>query len=171
MAPTPCPRRLPLPPPQKKGRRLYVAPAVKDHHEVTVTFQLPSLRSEYASKPEHYISHLVGHEGPGSLLSALKVRASACAAAECQPDDTTRAAHAGTHRTKLALAACVPDCTCCVYPRLVAGRMSCVLAWMMTASAPTQQRTCSRCPSCSQRQACMQHPGLAWHPLRCCLRT
>jgi secreted Zn-dependent insulinase-like peptidase len=52
---------------------LYVAPAVKDHHEVTVTFQLPCLRQLYTSKPDHYISHLVGHEGPGSLLAALKV--------------------------------------------------------------------------------------------------
>jgi nardilysin len=40
---------------------------------VTVTFQLPCLRTNYPNKPEHYISHLVGHEGPGSLLSALKV--------------------------------------------------------------------------------------------------
>jgi nardilysin len=52
---------------------LYVSPAVKDHHEVTVSFQLPCLRHNYRNKPEHYISHLVGHEGPGSLLSALKV--------------------------------------------------------------------------------------------------
>jgi secreted Zn-dependent insulinase-like peptidase len=52
---------------------LFVAPAVKDHHEVTVTFQLPCLRQHYTSKPDHYISHLVGHEGPGSLLAALKV--------------------------------------------------------------------------------------------------
>lgn len=57
-----------------QGRVLYVAPAVKEHHEVTVTFQLPCLRPLYASKPDHYISHLVGHEGPGSLLAALKVR-------------------------------------------------------------------------------------------------
>lgn len=52
---------------------LYVSPAVKDHHEVTVSFQLPCLRQNYRNKPEHYISHLVGHEGPGSLLSTLKV--------------------------------------------------------------------------------------------------
>ncbi|WIA37472.1 hypothetical protein OEZ86_014388 [Tetradesmus obliquus] len=57
-----------------EGRVLYVAPAVKEHHEVTVTFQLPCLRPLYASKPDHYISHLVGHEGPGSLLAALKAR-------------------------------------------------------------------------------------------------
>jgi len=40
---------------------------------VTVTFQLPCLKANYANKPEHYLSHLIGHEGPGSLLSALKV--------------------------------------------------------------------------------------------------
>jgi nardilysin len=56
-----------------QGRVLYIAPAVKEHHEVTVTFQMPCLRQHYTSKPDHYISHLVGHEGPGSLLSALKV--------------------------------------------------------------------------------------------------
>lgn len=50
-----------------------MSPAVKEHHEVTVTFQLPPLRKHYRTKPDHYISHLVGHEGPGSLLSALKV--------------------------------------------------------------------------------------------------
>jgi nardilysin len=59
--------------PPFEGRTLYVAPAVRQAHEVTVTFPLPPLRSEYATKPEHYISHLVGHEGAGSLLSALKV--------------------------------------------------------------------------------------------------
>ena len=48
-------------------------PAVKDHHEVTITFPLPCLLEQYRKKAEHYISHLVGHEGPGSLLSALKV--------------------------------------------------------------------------------------------------
>lgn len=57
-----------------QSRRLYIIPAVKEHHEVTVTFQLPCLRDQYTTKPDHYISHLVGHEGPGSLLSALKVR-------------------------------------------------------------------------------------------------
>lgn len=37
-------------------------------------FQLPSLTNEYRSKAEDYLSHLVGHEGQGSLLSALKAR-------------------------------------------------------------------------------------------------
>jgi secreted Zn-dependent insulinase-like peptidase len=49
-------------------------PAVKDHHEVSVTFQLPCLHAHYPAKADQYISHLIGHEGPGSLLSALKSR-------------------------------------------------------------------------------------------------
>jgi hypothetical protein len=61
-------------PANPQGRTLHIAPAVKEQHEVTVTFPLPPLRRYYTTKPDHYISHLVGHEGPGSLLSALKAR-------------------------------------------------------------------------------------------------
>lgn len=49
-------------------------PAVKDHHEVSITFQMPCLHAHYPAKADQYISHLIGHEGPGSLLSALKSR-------------------------------------------------------------------------------------------------
>lgn len=52
---------------------MHVVPAVKDLHEVTITYTLPSMIGLYAKKADQYISHLVGHEGPGSLLSALKV--------------------------------------------------------------------------------------------------
>lgn len=55
-----------------QGGRLYIVPAVRKGHHLTVTFQLPSLFSKYREKAEDYISHLVGHEGSGSLLSALK---------------------------------------------------------------------------------------------------
>lgn len=41
---------------------------------MNVTFQLPCLRHLYRDKPDHYLSHLIGHEGPGSLLSCLKKR-------------------------------------------------------------------------------------------------
>ena len=37
-------------------------------------FQLPSLTNQYRSKADDYLSHLVGHEGKGSLLSALKAK-------------------------------------------------------------------------------------------------
>lgn len=57
-----------------QGAKLYVLPAVRDIHELTATFQLPCLFNRYHCKADEYIEHLVGHEGPGSLLSLLKRR-------------------------------------------------------------------------------------------------
>ncbi|XP_063845990.1 nardilysin-like [Scylla paramamosain] len=44
----------------------------KEEHNVEVKWALPSLLSHYQTKPLHYISHLLGHEGQGSILSFLK---------------------------------------------------------------------------------------------------
>eukprot|EP00798_Chlamydomonas_sp_ICE-L_P021127 gene21127-28014_t len=57
-----------------KGRNFYSMPAVRDHHEISIIFQTLCLYKHYHKKADHYISHLVGHEGPGSLLSLLKAR-------------------------------------------------------------------------------------------------
>ena len=51
-----------------------LSPSVKEGHQVVALFQLPSLTNQYRSKADEYLSHLVGHEGRGSLLSALKAR-------------------------------------------------------------------------------------------------
>lgn len=56
------------------GGRLYILPAVREEHRLEATFQLPCMTGQYRKKAEDYISHLVGHEGRGSLLSALKAR-------------------------------------------------------------------------------------------------
>ena len=56
-----------------QGGRLHVMPAVKDAHTLCVTFQLPSLLKAYRKKADEYLSHLIGHEGRGSLFSLLKV--------------------------------------------------------------------------------------------------
>jgi len=40
--------------------------------QLALNFQIPDYRAEYDSKPMAYVSNLVGHEGEGSLLSALK---------------------------------------------------------------------------------------------------
>lgn len=55
----------------------YMAPA--ESHCVTVTFQLPAidgrpLQELYPYKVITYWTRALGHEGPGSLLSALKGR-------------------------------------------------------------------------------------------------
>ncbi|XP_064466057.1 insulin-degrading enzyme-like isoform X2 [Ornithodoros turicata] len=47
---------------------------VKDDRSMYMTFPTPDLRKYYKSGPGHYLAHLIGHEGPGSLLSELKSR-------------------------------------------------------------------------------------------------
>lgn len=45
---------------------------IKDIRNLYVTFPIPDLQKYYKSNPGHYLGHLIGHEGPGSLLSELK---------------------------------------------------------------------------------------------------
>ncbi|XP_034948180.1 insulin-degrading enzyme isoform X2 [Chelonus insularis] len=45
---------------------------IKDVRKLKMMFPLPDLRENFRSSPANYISHLIGHEGDGSLLSALK---------------------------------------------------------------------------------------------------
>lgn len=47
---------------------------VKDRRSVSFSFVTPPVRPHYRTKPTRYISDLLGHEGQGSLLSALKAR-------------------------------------------------------------------------------------------------
>jgi len=44
----------------------------KDIRQVLYLFPVASTRAHFASKPVHYLSNLLGHEGEGSLLSLLK---------------------------------------------------------------------------------------------------
>lgn len=45
---------------------------VKDIKRLTIRFPIPDLVEYYETKPGHYLSHCIGHEGPGSLLQLLK---------------------------------------------------------------------------------------------------
>ncbi|KAJ8705714.1 hypothetical protein PYW08_012760 [Mythimna loreyi] len=60
-------------PPELRRKRAYCYP-VKDLRSLSIDFPIPDTRKHYKSGPGHYLSHLLGHEGPGSLLSALKAR-------------------------------------------------------------------------------------------------
>ncbi|KAL0124001.1 hypothetical protein PUN28_006072 [Cardiocondyla obscurior] len=51
----------------------YIVP-IKDTRNLDISFPLPDMQQHYRSSPAHYVSHLLGHEGKGSLLSALKAR-------------------------------------------------------------------------------------------------
>ncbi|KAG7155866.1 Insulin-degrading enzyme-like [Homarus americanus] len=59
--------------PQQCCKLGYVVP-VKDIRNLYVTFPIPDLHPHYKTAPGHYLGHLIGHEGPGSLLSYLKGR-------------------------------------------------------------------------------------------------
>ncbi|RCN36619.1 peptidase, M16 family [Ancylostoma caninum] len=52
-------------------KRVEIVP-IKDSRSLMIRFPIPDLQAEYKSNPAHYISHLLGHEGKGSLLSELK---------------------------------------------------------------------------------------------------
>jgi secreted Zn-dependent insulinase-like peptidase len=51
----------------------YLVP-VKDKRSLSVAWALPGQKGDWRAKSAVYISHVMGHEGPGSLLSALRER-------------------------------------------------------------------------------------------------
>ncbi|CAB4420535.1 unnamed protein product [Rhizophagus irregularis] len=48
------------------------AKPVKDNRSLKIKFPFPDLSSLYRFMPERYLSHLIGHEGSGSLFTLLK---------------------------------------------------------------------------------------------------
>lgn len=55
-------------------QQFYKVVPIKDIRNLYVTFPIPDLQKYYKSNPGHYLGHLIGHEGPGSLLSELKAK-------------------------------------------------------------------------------------------------
>ncbi len=58
--------------PPKAALRILRMEPVKDLRRMTLSFALPDLRPYAGSKPAELIAFVLGHEGAGSLLSALK---------------------------------------------------------------------------------------------------
>ncbi|KAI9266092.1 Metalloenzyme, LuxS/M16 peptidase-like protein [Sporodiniella umbellata] len=56
---------------QELKKQIFVKP-VKDVRTLEMTFPFPDQRPLYAVQPGRYLSHLIGHEGRGSILSLLK---------------------------------------------------------------------------------------------------
>ncbi|MEQ6886943.1 insulinase family protein [Salicola sp. Rm-C-2C1-2] len=46
--------------------------AIRDKRRLQLTFPIPSTEDDYRNKPLSYLSHLIGHEGRGSLHAVLK---------------------------------------------------------------------------------------------------
>ena len=47
---------------------------IKDERGLSITWPIDDLSPHYKSNPAGYLSHLIGHQGPGSLSSELKSR-------------------------------------------------------------------------------------------------
>lgn len=68
-----APIEAPLFAPGTLPMRVDVEP-VKEKRALSLVFPVPPPAAHYRSKPLDYLAHLIGHEGEGSLLSALKRR-------------------------------------------------------------------------------------------------
>ncbi|XP_023349391.1 nardilysin [Eurytemora carolleeae] len=53
--------------------KLYRIRPTQDIYQIDLTWSLPSTLDRYRSKPLHYLSWIIGHEGKGSLLSFLRL--------------------------------------------------------------------------------------------------
>lgn len=53
------------------GKLMYMRP-IKETNSLVICYQLPSLSKYYRSKPDNILAHLIGHEGPGSILELMK---------------------------------------------------------------------------------------------------
>ena len=56
-----------------RGGQVFITP-LKDLHQLKLSWGLPWQIARWKTKPSAYASYLLGQEGPGSLLSALKAR-------------------------------------------------------------------------------------------------
>nr|VFJ76088.1 MAG: Secreted Zn-dependent peptidases, insulinase-like [Candidatus Kentron sp. FW] len=63
----------PLFAPGQLSTRMVLRP-VQEQRMLELLFPVPPLGPHYRTKPLYYISHIIGHEGKGSLLSLLKER-------------------------------------------------------------------------------------------------
>ena len=92
---------------------------VKESRTLLVSWALPSLRNAYATKPDSYLSHLIGHEGPGSILSHLKAKGWASGLSAGTFDNEREYATVRMRRRKRAarvvcLVLCPVTCLVCV---------------------------------------------------------
>ncbi len=57
--------------PQHQQKWISVQP-VRNDQQLIISFAMPSIDKYYRQKPESILAYLIGHEGPGSILSLLK---------------------------------------------------------------------------------------------------
>ena len=57
--------------PEHQQKWISVTP-VRNDQQLIISFAMPSIDEYYRQKPESILAYLIGHEGPGSILSLLK---------------------------------------------------------------------------------------------------
>lgn len=57
----------------KLAQRVSAVP-MADTRKITLRWPLPSLKEHYKKHPTHYMGHIIGHEGKGSLFSYLRAQ-------------------------------------------------------------------------------------------------
>ncbi|TCD63052.1 hypothetical protein EIP91_006039 [Steccherinum ochraceum] len=57
--------------PDQMGTIIF-AKTVKDFHGFSLGFQIPTQLHNYETRPTYFLSHWIGHEGPGSICTYLK---------------------------------------------------------------------------------------------------
>lgn len=62
---------IPLLSQKEVGKEIFIKP-VMERRQMELQMNFPDEEPMWESKPSRYISHLIGHEGPGSLLAYLK---------------------------------------------------------------------------------------------------
>lgn len=69
---------------------------VRERHSVTITWQIPSQFANWKSKPVDFLSHLLGHEASGSILSYAREQswASGCMAGSGDEGSENATSHA-----------------------------------------------------------------------------
>ncbi|KAH8300473.1 hypothetical protein KR018_008259, partial [Drosophila ironensis] len=56
---------------ERYGQKVKIVP-IKDLRSLTISFTTDDLTQFYKSGPDNYLTHLIGHEGKGSILSELR---------------------------------------------------------------------------------------------------
>ena len=60
-------------PPETRGRLIKTVP-VNEGHSIRIKWITPALEDLWAESPDSFLSHLIGHEGKGSLFAELKAQ-------------------------------------------------------------------------------------------------
>jgi insulysin len=60
-------------PAEQRGKLIMTVP-VNEGHSIRIKWMIPALEPLWQESPDSFLSHLIGHEGKGSLFAELKAQ-------------------------------------------------------------------------------------------------